>query len=172
MTIAWTFIAVPVPYVGGYAQAVDYIAQNAPPNATVVFSGKRDGAFVFDMRAREDRRDIDVIRADKLLLRVAIRRELGVEEKGASPAEIAKMMDDYGVSYIVAQSDFWTDLQTMANLQSALRSERFEEVTRIPVAANVPVEDRELRIYRNKTPISAERKKLRIDLPIIGRTIE
>lgn len=171
-TIAWTLILVPVPYVGGYAQAVDYIAKNAPPNATVVFSGKRDGAFVFDMRAREDRRDIDVIRADKLLLRVAIRRELGVEEKGASPAEIAKMMDDYGVSYIVAQSDFWTDLQTMANLQSALRSERFEEVTRIPVAANVPVEDRELRIYRNKTPISAERKKLRIDLPIIGRTIE
>lgn len=45
-------------------------------------------------------------------------------------------------------------------------------MTRIPVAANVPVEDRELRIYRNKTPISAERKKLRIDLPIIGRTIE
>jgi hypothetical protein len=81
-------------------------------------------------------------------------------------------MDDYGVSYIVAQSDFWTDLQTMANLQTALRSERFEEVARIAIAANVPVEDRELRIYRNKTPIAAERKKLRIDLPIIGRTIE
>jgi hypothetical protein len=172
VTIAWTFVFAPVPYVGGYAQAVDYIARHAPRNATVVFSGKRDGAFVFDMRAREDRRDIDVIRADKLLLRVAIRRELGVEEKSASVVEIAKMMDDYGVSYIVAQSDFWTDLQTMANLQSALRSERFEEVARIAVAANVPVEDRELRIYRNKTPISAERKKLRIDLPIIGRTIE
>jgi hypothetical protein len=171
-TIAWTLILVPVPYVAGYAQAVDYIARHAPPNATVVFSGKRDGAFVFDMRAREDRRDIDVIRADKLLLRVAIRRELGVEEKSASVAEIAKMMDDYGVSYIVAQSDFWTDLQTMANLQSALRSGQFEEVTRIAVAANVPVEDRELRIYRNKTPIGPERKKLRIDLPIIGRTIE
>jgi dolichyl-phosphate-mannose-protein mannosyltransferase len=171
-TIAWTLALAPVPYVGGYAQAVDYIAKNAPKNATVVFSGKRDGAFVFDMRAREDRRDIDVIRADKLLLRVAIRRELGVQEKSASPEEIAKMMDDYGVSYIVAQSDFWTDLQTMANLQTALRSDRFEEVTRIPVAANLTVEDRELRIYRNKTPISAERKKLRIDLPIIGRTIE
>jgi len=171
-TIAWTLIVVPVPYVGGYAQAVDYIARHAPRNATVVFSGKRDGAFVFDMRAREDRRDIDVIRADKLLLRVAIRRELGVEEKSASVAEIAKMMDDYGVSYIVAQSDFWTDLQTMANLQTALRSGHFEEVARIAVAANVPVEDRELRIYRNKTPIAPERKKLRIDLPIIGRTIE
>jgi hypothetical protein len=172
VTIAWTFAFAPVPYVGGYAQAADYIAKNAPKNATVVFSGKRDGTFVFDMRAREDRRDIDVIRADKLLLRVAIRRELGVQEKSASPEEIAKMMDDYGVSYIVAQSDFWTDLQTMANLQAALRSDRFEEVTRIPVVANLTVEDRELRIYRNKTPISAERKKLRIDLPIIGRTIE
>lgn len=171
-TIAWTLIYVPVPYVGGYAQAVDYIARHAPRNATVVFSGKRDGAFVFDMRAREDRRDIDVIRADKLLLRVAIRRELGVEEKSASVDEIAKMMDDYGVSYIVAQSDFWTDLQTMANLQDALRSGRFEEVARIAVVANLPVEDRELRIYRNKTPIAAGRKKLRIDLPIIGRTIE
>jgi hypothetical protein len=72
----------------------------------------------------------------------------------------------------VAQSDFWTDLKTMENLQTALRSDRFEEVARIATAPNLPVEDRELRIYRNKTPISAERKKLRIDLPIIGRTIE
>jgi 4-amino-4-deoxy-L-arabinose transferase-like glycosyltransferase len=171
-TATSTLAFFPVPRVGGYAEAVDIIAKRAPANATVVFSGKRDGAFVFDMRAREDRRDIDVIRADKLLLRVAIRRELGVEEKSATPEEIAKMMDDYGVSYIVAQSDFWTDLKTMENLQTALRSDRFEEVARIATNANVPVEDRELRIYRNKTPISAERKKLRIDLPIINRTIE
>jgi hypothetical protein len=72
----------------------------------------------------------------------------------------------------VAQSDFWTDLKTMENLQTALRSDRFEEVARIMTASNVPVEDRELRIYRNKTPVSGDRKKLRIDLPIINRTIE
>jgi hypothetical protein len=171
-TVAMTLALYPVPRVGGYAEAAEFIAKHAPANATVVFSGKRDGAFVFDIRALPNRRDIDVIRADKLLLRVSIRRELGVEEKSATPEEIAKMMDDYGVSYIVAQSDFWTDLKTMANLQTALRSDRFEEVARIATNANVPVEDRELRIYRNKTPIGAERKKLRIDLPIINRTIE
>jgi hypothetical protein len=171
-TAAWTFALTAVPHVGGYQQAADYIARHAPPGATIVFSGKRDGSFIFNMRAREDRRDIDTIRADKLLLRVAIRRELGVEEKNATVPEIQQMMDDYGVSYIVAQSDFWTDLKTMANLQEALRSDRFEEVARIPVAANVPTEDRELRIYRNKAPLPATRKKLRIDVPTIGRTIE
>lgn len=159
------------PYYDGYRQAMDFVARSAPRDSTVVFSGKRDGSFIFNARARSDRADLAVVRADKLLLRVAVRRELGVEEKTFSEPEIAAMIGDAGAYYIVAQVDFWTDLQVMQRLQSVLRSEQFEEVARIEVGTNLPNEDRELRIYRNKGQVASPPKRMDLDLPIIGRTI-
>ena len=54
------------------------VALHAPKNAVVVFSGYRDGNFVFDLRTHEERRDIWTVRADKLLLRIAVERVRGV----------------------------------------------------------------------------------------------
>jgi hypothetical protein len=136
-----------------------------------MFSGKRDGSFVFNLRAVPDRGDITTIRSDKLLLDVAVRRELGVKEKTLSEDEIASMIDRYGITYIVAQDDFWTDLTEMRRLQDVLRSDHFVEETQIPVVANVPTEDKMLRIYRNPHAAPAG-VALSINLPIIGRSIE
>src|SRR5207249_3467082 len=80
-TIGWTLLERPVYYVDGYAKAASIVAGIAPHGSTVLFSGYRDGSFTFNMRAREDRPDLNVLRADKVLLRVAVRRELGVEQK-------------------------------------------------------------------------------------------
>ena len=73
-----------MPVVSGYREIADYVAGHAPPNGVVLFSGYRDGNFVFDLRAREDRRDISTLRADKLLLHVAIERRRGVGDVGYS----------------------------------------------------------------------------------------
>ena len=153
------------------ACAVAYVAAHAPQGDTVMFSGKRDGSFVFNLRARADRRDLGVLRADKLLLNVAVRRELGVGQSDDSEAQIADRINAAGVHYVVAQSDFWTDLRQMARLQAVLRSPRFEEVARIPVATNRPDEDKELRIYRNLGPVSDHPVRPDLDLPMIGRKI-
>ncbi len=72
--LAWSILECPVPVVSGYREIADYVAGHAPPNGVVLFSGYRDGNFIFDLRARGDRRDIWTLRADKLLLRVAIER--------------------------------------------------------------------------------------------------
>jgi hypothetical protein len=165
-------IANPVPRIEGYRSAVDVIADRAPRGSTVLFSGYRDGNFIFGMRARTDRRDLRVLRADKLLLKFSIRRELGVEEKGYSEDEIADLLNGYGVAYVVAQSDFWTDLAEMRRLQAVLRSSRFEEVVRVPITGNVPHDDRELVIYRNRGPVAPPGAAIQLDLPIIGRRIE
>jgi 4-amino-4-deoxy-L-arabinose transferase-like glycosyltransferase len=162
----------PVPAVEGYREAADWIAKNAPKNAVILFSGKRDGSFIFNMRTHGERRDLYIVRADKLLLEVAVRRELGVGQKQYSTQQIGEMLDRYGVQYVVAQTDFWTDLEVMANLQNLLQSDHFEAVTTIPVTANVPTEDKELRIYRNTHPIDAKRPEIELDLPIIGRSVE
>ncbi len=161
----------PVPRIEGYGAAVDLIADRAPRGSTVLFSGYRDGNFIFGLRAREDRRDLRVLRADKLLLKVAVRREIGVQEMGYSEDEIADLLNRYGVRYVVAQPDFWTDLVEMQRLQAVLRSPRFEEVARLPITGNVPHVDQELVVYRNLGPVAPPGAAIQLDLPIIGRSI-
>ena len=171
-TGVYTWRYAPVPAVDGYREAANWIASNTPDKTVVMFSGSRDGSFIFNMRSHEDRRDLYVIRADKLLLDISVRRELGVEQKTYSTDQIGEMLNRYGVGYVVAQSDFWTDLEVMARLQDVLRGDQFEQVHQIAINANLTVQDKELRIYRNTHPIATERSALQLNLPIIGRKLE
>ena len=168
---ALTWFTAPVPAVAGYAEAAARISAVSPPGSVVLFSGKRDGSFIFAMRTL-DRPDLATLRSDKLLLSVAVRRELGVAQKDYSAAEIGDLLDRAGVQYVVAQDDFWTDLPVMARLQDVLRSDQFEEIGRIAVDANVPVEDHVLRLLRNRHPVATGERRITLDLPIIGRRIE
>lgn len=123
------------------------------PRRAPTHSGMHDGSFIFSMRTAAGRPDLYAVRADKLLLEVAMRRELGV-------------------SAVVAQRDIWTDLEPMARLQRVLDGQGFEEIERIPVVTNMPQEDRELHFYRIVGEVQPRPPSLRIDLPIIGQRIE
>ena len=170
-TAGLTAWARPVYFVDGYARAAAEIARLAPPDSTVMFSGYRDGSFVFNMRAREDRRDLHVMRADKLLLGVAVRRELGVEQKGLTEAEIAEAINANGVHYVVMQPGFWTDLEAMQRFERVMASAQFEEVARIATPANHKAHETELVIYRNKGPVAQRPQGKEIELKIINRRI-
>lgn len=167
----YTLVAAPVPSVSGYREAAQWIAMHAPKNTIVVFSGKRDGSFIFNLRTFADRQDISTIRVDKLLLVVAVRREIGVTAKTLSEAEITKMLDDDGVGYVVAQDGFWTDIPVMARFQQTLLSPHFERVATIPVVSNVSVEDKVLHIYKNLGPVNPHPRPLQIPLSIIGQSV-
>jgi hypothetical protein len=167
----YTLLFAPVPSVDGYREAAQWIAAHAPKGAIVVFSGKRDGSFIFNMRTLSNRQDISTIRIDKLLLVVAVRREIGVSEKALSQAEITKMLDADGVGYVVAQDDFWTDIPVMARFQQALLGPHFENVATIPIVANVPTEDKVLHIYKNLGPINLHPKPLQVPLAIIDQSV-
>ena len=171
-TGVYTWREAPTPSVDGYREAAEWIAREAAPNAVVVFSGKRDGSFIFNLRAIPARHDIGVLRADKLLLDVAIRRELGVRERSLSEQQIGDLLDHDGASYVVAQDDYWTDLPVMARFQAVLQSPHFQEVARIPVVANVPTEDRTIVIYRNMGKVAPGPHMVDLHLPIIGRQVE
>jgi len=167
ITLAWR----PVLYVDGYARVVDEVARLAPRNSAILFSGYRDGSFIFNLRAREDRRDLRVIRADKILLRVAVRRELGVEQRDVDEAEIGPMLNELGVHYVVMQPGFWTDLEAMRRFERVMASDQFEIVARIPTPANHRAHEKELVILRNKGPVSEQPKGMEIELKMINRTI-
>ena len=168
----YTLLERPVPYVLGYAEAVDYVATHAPHGGVVMFSGYRDGAFVVDMRLREDRRDLSVLRADKLLLKVKQRRDLGVSERNITEAETAEMLNLYGVSYVVDQPNFWDDLKNMQQLQRVLHTKQFRLVDTIAIVSNVGHLDRKLEIYQNLGPLNAHRERIRMELPMAGLVME
>lgn len=170
--IAQTALFRPVWYVGGYATAADYVAQNAPEKTSILFSGTRDGSFIFNLRAHEDRKDLRVVRADKLLVRVAARRELGLEEKNVGAAELLEQINQLGVSYVVAQPGFWNDLNAMQTLELILASDQFKIVATIPTPANYNAPEKHLVIYRNTGTIASDRASIAIDLPMIGRSIK
>jgi 4-amino-4-deoxy-L-arabinose transferase-like glycosyltransferase len=170
-TTTTTVVSRPVYHVDGYANAVDVVAKLAPKDSVVLFSGYRDGAFVFNLREREDRRDLSVLRADKILLSLAVRRELGVKEKPMTDAQLAQLINDSGVHYVVMQPGFWTDLEAMRRFERVVNSPQFEEVVRIPTPANFKAHESELVIYRNLGPVGPKPDKLNIELKIINRQI-
>lgn len=171
VVLAQTVFWRPVLYVKGYAEAANYIAQHAPRDTSVLFSGYRDGSFIFNVRSHEERRDLTVVRADKLLLRVAVRRELGIQQKDLTEAEIGERINQLGIHYIVAQPGFWNDLAVMQRFEKVLGSRQFEEVARIPTPANFNAHEKELVIYRNLGSVHTGPVQRDIELPIIDSAI-
>jgi len=162
----------PVPYVSGYRQAAEYLAQNAQPGSVILFSGYRDGPFVFDIRAQRAHRDFSVLRSDKLFLRVASRRDFGVEDLKITGPQMLEMLNRYGVAYVVSQPNFWDDLDSLQQLQSLLHGSQFKLVATIPVLSNVSVPEQRLEIYRKLGSVNPHPERIQLDVPLAGMVIE
>jgi hypothetical protein len=171
-TFGHTLLRDEVPRMYGYREAADYVAGRAPQGSVILFSGYRDGAFIFDLRSRIDRRDLSTLRSDKLLLRVR-QRWLAADELKLTGAETGEMLNHYGVKYVVSQPNFWGDLKNLQMLQGVLHSPQFRLVATIPITSNVNHEDQQIEIYENLEPINKTgRQRIRLELPIIGQTAE
>jgi hypothetical protein len=166
-TFGSSVIAYPPPSIGGYDAVVDYVASHAPKNAIVLFSGYRDGNFVFDLRTHEERRDIVTVRADKLLLKVAVERSRGVGQQDYDEAQIAKLIRDLGVDIVVVQPHFWDDLREMARFGTVIHSADFERVASFDISGTVDHPDKKIEIYRPTYAVERTRRDLQLDMPII-----
>ncbi len=161
------------PAILGYRDAAATAAALARPGSTVLVAGERDGTLVFWLRAA-GRDDLGVLRADKLLLEVEARRTLGVKENLLSEAEIAQRLSREGVDLVLAQADFWTDLEVMARFERVLASDRFVELARVPIRAVPyrPLPDQELVLYRARDWRPPEPAPLRVEIPLLGLAVE
>ncbi len=172
-----TLVKVHVPYVSGYREAARYVCSIAPPDSVILFSGQRDGSLIFNMRSLPECKNLTVIRADKLLLKVAVHRRLfGVQEFGISEAHLREMIGRFGIRYIVAEPDFWNDLQSMQMLMGLLRQDQFKLLTTQQTTIS-DVQKRkhsgsQLEIYENLGPVMHEKNILKVELPVSGIAIE
>ena len=178
-TFGYSLVFDPPPRLVGYQQVADYVAAHAPPNCVVLFSGYRDGSFVFNLRAHEERRDIITLRADKLLLRIAVERERGVRQTDLDEAEIAAMLRQNGVGMVVAQAGFWDDLREMNRLNRVLAAPLFKEVATFRLSGALSDNDGAdraggplVRVLRPTYPVEPPRGLVHIDIPFIHTWIE
>jgi 4-amino-4-deoxy-L-arabinose transferase-like glycosyltransferase len=170
---AHTLLREHVPYVSGYRAAAQYVCSIAPPESVVLFSGLRDGSFIFNVKSTPECKNLAVIRADKLLLRVPEDRHLfGVTELGVTEGSFKDMLGRYSVRYVVSEPNFWNDLESMRMLVQVLHEDQFKLLTTIPVTGDREPTESRVEIYENLGPISREKNLLRVELPAYGITVE
>lgn len=172
-TFAYSVLYCPTPAIDGYGEVAAYVGQTAPEHAVILFSGYRDGNFIFDMRTEEDRRDISIIRADKLLLNVAVERLRGVQQKDYDEAAIGDLIKRVGTDLIVVQPGFWNDLTEMARFEAVLQTTSFEKVKSFEITGAIGHYDgNRIDIYRPLYPVDKTSSALQIEMPIIGGKFE
>jgi hypothetical protein len=170
--VAYSALAYLPPATTGYKAAADYVAEQAPRGGFVLFSGNRDGTFIFNMRTHDERRDLSFLRADKLFLRVAIERLRGIDQTAYSEDQIAMILRERGIGMVVAQDEFWNDLDQMAKLESVLHRPEFTLLTRFAVIDPGHPENKSVSIYRPNYVIQPPRQGIGFDMPIIGRRFD
>ena len=169
----YTLVRYPAPHISGYRDAAHYVCSTAPPDSVVLFSGLRDGSFVFNVKSQPECKNLTVIRADKLLLKVAIHRQLfGVQELGVTEDKFREMFGRYGIRYIVVEPTFWNDLQSMQMLVRVLHQDQFKLLTTVPVSSNRDHGERQLEIYEYLGPMLREKSILKVELPVSGISVE
>ncbi|HEY1981240.1 MAG TPA: hypothetical protein VGH13_14275 [Xanthobacteraceae bacterium] len=171
--LASTLTTGTVPAVAGMREAAESVAQLAPPETNVAFWGSRDGTFVYGMRAYSGRRDLGVIRLDKILLSdVTVYLEHGFKENVISPDELTDTLRNLHVQYVVYQTGYHDDLASVKALQKALGSDKFSEVERIPMTANYGKGYMaDLVIYRMKEEVPRGRVAPAMQIQLLGRSL-
>jgi hypothetical protein len=168
-SLAFTLITQPVPYVGGLRTAAERAVRMTPAGGTIMFIGHRSAAFIFNVRALGDRRDLAVLRPEKLLLTFQQGRRFGVAEKELPETAVADMIFRYRVTTAVVQPHFWDDLPPMQRLFTVLGSDQFHQVASIPASGNVEHEEASFDILENRAQVAPVRSPMSVDMPLIGR---
>jgi 4-amino-4-deoxy-L-arabinose transferase-like glycosyltransferase len=168
-----TLITRPVPYVGGNREAAEAVALLAPPQTNVGFWGSLDGTFIYALRAYTPRRDLGVVRIDKLLFRnVTVYLENGYTQKIMTPEQITDLMFKLHIQYLVVQTGFHDNIAAVKPFYQALSSDKFAEVERIPMTSNYPFPFvTQLVIYRLKADVPPGLVAPHMQIELLGRSL-
>jgi hypothetical protein len=171
-TFGWSLLAGPTPHIGGFPAVADYVAAAAPHDGVVVFSGYRDGNFVFAMRTHGERPDISTVRSDKFLLQVSISRRFGITQTDLTEADIAAMLRGLGTDLVVVQPGFWGDLAVMQRFERVMHSPDFARVASFPLTGTLGEQDgNRIDVYKPTYPVDHSRSREVIGITAMGREI-
>jgi hypothetical protein len=157
--------------VGGYLEAAQKIAEMAPPDSRVLFSGYRDGPFIFALHSVSPRSNLTIVRGDKLWFNIRIMPGFGLGERDLSKQDMLDLFYRYGISYFVVEKGFWNNVSVQRTFNHLMETDDFEVVARIPLTGRVTQSDKEIIIYRNLRPIKTTPDSMTINIPAVGEEV-
>jgi len=167
----WRTLTQPVPRIDGYrevAQAVDERRTGAP----VLFAGKHDGSFIFHLRQLDHAREAVVLRADKVLVSLAVHKYFGMSSHVSGIDDIRALIRRYGIEYVVIERPDIVGVPEFEMLAELLAQADFERVAEFPVHAAGGAEAPErIVLHRYRDHVPAADAEIVIPLPHLGREI-
>lgn len=168
---AYRSLEMPVPHVDGYREVAEFIHQTGT-KSPILFAGKHDGSFIFHLRRLDDRRNDVVLRADKVLVSLAVHKYFGMESHVRSLDEIRALIDRYGVEFILVERPDIVKVKEFAMLYELLQRPAFEKVKVQAVTSGGNAEaPKVVEIYRYRDHKAVENATIVIPLPHMGREI-
>ena len=167
---SWRSIQQPVPHVDGYSEISDFMYQ-VQTKGPILFAGKYDGSFIFNLKRNDSRRENIVLRADKIFVSMAVHKSFGVTSYVNGTDDILSMIKKYRVEYIVIEQPDVIGLKEVAMLYDLLQQPEFVKVRSFSITAtHVKAADR-IEIYRYKNQSIDNDSEIVIHLPHMGRDI-
>ncbi|MEK6644988.1 MAG: glycosyltransferase family 39 protein [Planctomycetota bacterium] len=153
---------------------------NRPDADLVLVDAVRDGQVVFDLYQNDEaRRRLFPLRASKLLYARSAREKYDYEQFVESESDILRMLDQYGIRYILIESDYpvtdYADADPPPRklLRNLLTSDpRFRLVKAWPMRCGDSIWNNvELRLYQYPSCPPRASKTINLSIPAMGREV-
>jgi hypothetical protein len=149
------------PYVAGYKQVAEQLTKRISDGVILVDDLDGYGTLIFFANVMDTRRKLFFHR--KALYAVRWKESMGYTNLVNDPGDIDRIVDDYGIAYIVHAENAPIRFEGQRVLRDYLRRGRFAVVSRVPLETNQPAwKDRQIALYKNQSPTAAVAKMLRI----------
>lgn len=164
------------PFVIGYEEIAKYVYQ-LPKKRPVLFCCDHDGNYIFSMRAIDKERRTITLRADKLLVTIIISPLRGVTSHAKNSQQVTKILDEYGIGYLVIEEDTYTQVEEFEMLRKIVLGDQFERLKTFPISAGdesyqgkVKGTAKIVNVYRYLNAKPIKNGRISIPLPRYNRT--
>ncbi len=158
-------------YVDGYSEAAAYVTKNNKTK-TVLVDAWNNGYFTFFMRKHDQKRNLFVLRGDKLFTSSAIEPKTWLSIHARNEQDIKQILFKYNVGLIIVEEKDYTGIEVHKTFRKLLNGSDFILRSTIPIKSNLPrFSGQSLRIYEYTGPHDIQSNALRLDLPVIGKSI-
>jgi hypothetical protein len=157
-------------YAHGYEDAAKYVVENWKGDSVLYGSKVDTGYFIFFIRKHDEKENMVVLRANKILATSAL--NIIVEDRVQSRSEIYDTLDKFGTSFVVLEDVKFRSV-ALEWLREEVKSSRFVLRKRIPVRSRHPaLRGVDLAIYEYRGQNRArEDAVLNMDVPLMGDSI-
>lgn len=162
---AWSYER---PYVVGYTEVAHDLLQRTH-SGFVLVDDPYYANLIFLLNTSDPSQRIYILR--KALYVANWKPENGLHELVSSPDDVAGILDQYGVRYIVAHEGETPLLKSQLILREYLKSKRFRLIERVPLQSNTAASGQNVLMYENLEVHPIETEFVRVPMMTIGHDI-